>query len=135
MSYQYVIPTGQLFQDGNLIGTGWAGRDTAAVQGQNNPAAICEQGIGPLPPGCYTIGDPEVFKGMQTCFALDPDPENQMCHRGDFFIHGALIVHTIPDQSSDGCIIQLLAVRQQIAAAIKGTANDDPARRLQVTLA
>ena len=134
MSYQYVISTGQLFEDGNLIGTGWAGHDTATVQGQNNPTEITVVGIGPLPPGSYTIGDPINSPHLgPMAFPLTPDPANIMYGRSGFYIHGAQINPTVPDTSSDGCIIQQHNVRLSIEAAIQGAAIDDPVRGLEVT--
>jgi hypothetical protein len=66
-------------------------------------------------------------------FPLTPDPANAMYGRSGFYIHGAQINPTVPDTSSDGCIIQQHNVRLLIEAAIQGTAIDDPVRGLEVT--
>jgi hypothetical protein len=118
------------------IGTGWAGHDTDAVTGQNNPEAITIEGIGPLPPGVYTIGDPiDSPKLGPIAFPLTPDPTNQMFGRSEFYLHAPEVKPKVPDVSSDGCIIQIHDVRVLVASIIEGTPLDDPKRRLEVTLA
>ncbi len=136
MGFQYVIPTGELLQDGSRIGTGWAGHDTDTVNGQNNPEAITIEGIGPLPPGWYTIGDPiDSPKLGPIAFPLTPDPANQMYGRSEFYLHAPEVTPKVPDVSSDGCIIQIHDVRVLVASLIEGTPLTDPKRRLEVALA
>ena len=54
MKYEQV--TGRLSEDdGKVIGFGWAGH----LQGKNNPDMENIKGVGPLPKGKYTVGDPE----------------------------------------------------------------------------
>jgi hypothetical protein len=136
VSYEYHIPNGQLLEDGELVGTGWSGHDTETIKGMNNPLAISQRGIGPLPPGWYTIEDPvnDTHLGP-IAFPLTPDPSNVMYTRAGFYLHAGEVHPQVPDVSSDGCIIQNHTVRTHIAADISGTEKTDPKRRLQVLIA
>ena len=102
--------TGRLINDaGDVIGIGYAGKGA----GKNNPQLQNVEDIGPLPQGMYTIGAP-VNDSVVGRFAMRlwPAQENQMFNRANFFIHGDNPKHI--GQSSDGCIIMSLDVRQQL---------------------
>lgn len=126
MNFKYYQSTGKIFlvqDDGTevLRGIGWAGHSA----GKNNPAMQCVKGVGPLPRGWYTIGNPyeNPHTGHYT-MDLTPDLTNDMCGRDLFRIHGAN--PTNPEMSSDGCIIQERPVREAI--------HNSGVNRLQVIL-
>ena len=111
MTWRYVISTGHLYDpNGKMAATGWSGHS----QGKNNPNMIMAKGVGPIPPGVYTIGDPkDPPDHLGPCaMPLIPAVSNHMFGRGDFFIHGANPAH--PELSSDGCLIFTRDVRQAI---------------------
>jgi len=71
---------------------------------KNDSAYECVKGKGPLPRGTYTIG--AAFYHHKTkayTMRLTPYPENPMCGRDGFMIHGNSGAH--PLSASDGCII------------------------------
>jgi len=94
---------------GIITSFGWAGQG----DGKNNPAMQGVKGIGPLPVGVYTIGEPHdsPHTGPYT-MDLTPDPSNNMLGRSDFRIHGASYMR--PELSSEGCIIQPREIRENI---------------------
>ncbi|EAA8475333.1 DUF2778 domain-containing protein [Salmonella enterica] len=83
---------------------------------KNDSANECVRDKGPLPRGTYTIG-PAFFHSRTRAWTmrLMPYPENQMCGRGAFMIHGESSSH--PGEASDGCIILDLPYRKIIAAS------------------
>jgi hypothetical protein len=108
----YSQSTGELTRDGQLIGTGYAGHGS----GKNDPQMQQVPNVGPLPQGFYTIGLAEEHARLgPMSMELDPDPDNQMFDRSEFFIHGDNPDHV--GNSSDGCIVMPPAVRQAIAAS------------------
>ena len=109
---RYIISTGHLLNNGvRLIGIGYSGHDS----GVNNPKMVDDPGIGPIPPGVYTIGDPLDPPDHLGPLAmpLTPASTNRMYDRSAFFIHGdnALLNHS----ASHGCIILSHEVRQAVA--------------------
>jgi len=119
----YEQKTGILRHNGQAVGTGYAGMDTATVMGKNNPAAEGIPDIGPLPQGGYSIGEAYHDPRLGPCaMRLTPDPANQMLGRSGFFIHADSIEH--PGFASEGCIVLSSALRLMIS-----TSND---ARLQV---
>jgi hypothetical protein len=115
-NWVYEQATGRLFlSDGtyyDYIATGYSGSDRDG--GKNNPDKQCEQDIGPLPRGTYTIGHPRPGPSPFS-LPLTPDPSNNMCGRGDFLIHGDSIA--APGTASHGCIIMGRPVRERIASS------------------
>ena len=101
MSWTYVIESGRFYRRSRFFATGWSGHSA----GKNNPAMVSVHGVGPIPPGRYTIGDPKEPPDHLGPLAmpLTPHPSNNMHGRGGFFIHGANPAH--PELSSDGCLI------------------------------
>jgi hypothetical protein len=117
--WTYDIKTGKLAHNGVYVATGWAGHNIKdGIQGKNNPDAVNVKGIGPLPPGKYTVGQPydSPHTGPYT-LPLEPSLENEMYGRDEFKIHG-FQVGTDPNDpynpSSDGCIVQSRTTRNQI---------------------
>ncbi|AST78601.1 TPA: DUF2778 domain-containing protein [Citrobacter farmeri] len=76
----------------------------------------CVRNNGPLPRGTYTIG-PAFFhvRARAWTMRLTPYPENKMCGRDGFMIHGESSAH--PGEAFDGCIILDLPYRKVIAAS------------------
>ena len=106
---RYMIATGAFSMNGKTLAYGYAGNG----KGKNNPDAIKERGVGPLPPGNYTLTT--VRDSQNTgpfSIVLEPDPANVMYGRGLFRIHGDSIAH--PGEASDGCIILPRAIRDRI---------------------
>jgi hypothetical protein len=118
--YVYSQSTGELTQDGIVVGVGYAG----AGSGKNDSEMQAVPNVGPLPQGFYTIGEPytDPIDGP-LCFPLTPDPTNQMFGRSGFRLHADSI--RFPGSASKGCIVMAHPIRQQIA--------DDTDRRLEVT--
>jgi len=118
--WTYDQPTGQLFHDGKIIGTGYSGHD----DGKNNPASVAVHNVGPIPCGFYTIGEPhDTAKRGPFVLPLEPDAKNEMFGRLGFLIHGDSI--KAPGTASEGCIVMARAIREEIWSS-----ND---RRLEVT--
>ena len=96
--------------DGTWIDT------TSCCSGQsgscrNNPACQCQKSVGPLPQGKYSLGNMFTYKGMPYSYELYPDPNNNMCGRSGFLIHGG----DCAGNPSEGCIvIQDQATRYRI---------------------
>jgi len=110
MNHVYKQSTGEWFHEGELLGTGYAGRDN----GKNNPSMQGVHNIGPIPEGWYTIGEVITNGGHlgPYVFPLTPDDSNEMFGRGGFFLHGDSISN--PGSASNGCIIQNRLVRTHI---------------------
>ena len=112
--FAYEQATGNIFEVAgggrDLIDTGYSGSDQHG--GKNNPLAQCVQDIGPLPRGRYTI-KPPVAGPSPFSLPLTPAPDNEMCGRSGFLIHGDSIAQ--PGTASHGCIIVRRPTRQHIA--------------------
>ena len=112
--FAYEQATGNIFEVAgggrDLIDTGYSGSDQHG--GKNNPLAQCVQDIGPLPRGRYTI-KPPVAGPSPLSLPLTPAPDNEMCGRSGFLIHGDSIAQ--PGTASHGCIIVRRPTRQHIA--------------------
>jgi len=111
--WSYCSATGNLSQNGTLVGTGYSG----CGEGLNNPKLENETGIGPLPRGSYIIKpffDDPGGKGPIVAH-LDPAQNINTFGRAGFMIHGdnAAENHT----ASHGCIILARDIRQQIATS------------------
>lgn len=100
---------GTLTRDGLIEGRGYAGHQ----YGKNNPDAQDAPGIGPVPRGMWTIGEPHTSPttGPFT-MNLDPEPGTDTCGRSAFRIHGDSIAN--PGEASHGCIILPRPVRVEI---------------------
>ena len=96
----------------DLVATGYSGSELQG--GKNNPALQCVHDIGPLPRGAYTIGRPRTGP-TPISLPLQPSPDNNMCGRGDFLIHGDSIAD--PGAASSGCIILARPARESIASS------------------
>lgn len=70
---------------------------------KNNPDSQCITDLGPIPVGWYTMALLDQHLGMPNVINLTPDPENDMCGRSRFLIHGDSV--TDPGTASKGCII------------------------------
>lgn len=90
---------------GKQFAIGYAGRDLPEEGqfGKNNPDLQDVKGIGPLPRGRYTMGEPVNDKKLGPfCIPLTPHEDNEMFGRSSFYIHGDSAQH--PGQASHGCI-------------------------------
>lgn len=125
MVWTYEQSTGTL-RDPNstVVGVGYAGRNVDScgtfVGGKNNPAQEGLENVGPLPCGTYSADWMQLVHASLGKFAIhlkpDKPTESRILAYGreptSFFMHGDSIEH--PGASSDGCIVQLLSVRQQL---------------------
>jgi len=117
--YVYSQSTGELKEDGVLLGKGYSG----AGLDKNVPADEAVSCQGPLPQGFYTIAGPRDDPKKGPCvFDLSPDDDNDMFGRTGFMIHGDSLSH--PGMASEGCIVLGPLIRQRIAVSVD--------RRLQV---
>jgi Protein of unknown function (DUF2778) len=117
----FKITDGSLWADGTAIGSGYAGNG----DGLNNPNAIPQHAVGPLPIGIYVISAPQNNPHTGPfSLPLIPDPANEMFGRGDFLVHGGLTGEPCDSPSvtpggtrsaSHGCIVTARAVREIIA--------------------
>lgn len=94
-----------------LTSQAWAGRGP----GKNYHEAQDQPGVGPLPCGWYTLGDPIPQHPRVGHYAIPliPDAGNEMFGRSGFFIHGASMNPAKAGQESHGCIIASFPVRQE----------------------
>lgn len=86
--------------------------------GVNNPEMEDVAGIGPIPQGRWTFGEP--FDDPETgplCLALAPAPGTYTFNRGGFVIHGDEVEHPGEHLASHGCIVAPRAVREALAAS------------------
>ena len=122
--WTYSQSTGELKQNGKLMGTGYSGRNVpGGPQGRNNPELEAMPNIGPVPRGRYTIPNPvKVAHNSPPVFPLAPKGHNAHGRTG-FQIHG----NNVKNDASRGCIILDFPVR----TAIKKTLKKD--REIEVT--
>lgn len=123
--WTYVQRTGNMYHEGKLVFTGYAGGNCGKnPEGMNNPDMQDVHCIGPLPCGMYTAAPPyHNPKTGASTMNLWPDATNKMFGRADFRIHG-----DNPEgnhSASEGCIVKSPA----IARLSVWTSND---HRLQV---
>ena len=81
---------------------------------KDNPEYECVKGKGPLPRDKYrVVGRPftHPHAGRYT-LRLEPSPDNTMCNRGGFLIHGDK--GSDPGKASNGCIVLHLNFRRRI---------------------
>lgn len=110
MPWTYSQSTGQLSQDGAVVGHGYSGAGTTAATGRNNGGMEAVRNAGPIPVGQYEIG------GLHTSARTGPNvmsltPVGHNAHgRTAFQIHG----NNRTNDASNGCVILPPAVRLQI---------------------
>lgn len=112
-SFIYVQETGALYERtfrGNyrFVTRGYAGRE----QGRNNPQLEALKNVGPIPRGCWEIGE-AVYSAVAgpVTVVLTPHPETALFGRSAFRIHG----NNAKDDASRGCIILPRSIRSMIA--------------------
>lgn len=113
MAWIYRQASHPLLHDGKLATSqGYAGK----IPCKNRPDCQSMADKGPLPRGSYAILAPRTHRqtGAWT-LPLLPAPSNQMFGRKGFLIHGASQAH--PNDSSTGCIVLPIEVRQRIWAS------------------
>jgi len=109
VTWKYEQASGLLSHNGSDVAIGYSG----AGNGKNNPDMQDAQRIGPIPRGTYTITDPhDTPTHGPYVLGLTPDPDNNMCGRSGFLIHGDSKEH--PGQASQGCIIVPRLIREEI---------------------
>lgn len=68
---------------------------------RNNPSCQCQNSVGPLPQGTYTLGNMYTFKSCINSYDLYPSSTNNMCGRSGFLIHCG----GCSGNPSEGCIV------------------------------
>ena len=94
------------------VGFGYSGLG----EGKNNPRMIQVVGVGPIPPGNYTIGP--AFTSPQSgpiTMRLTPEEGTEVYGRSGFEMHGDSKEH--PGQASHGCTVMPPWARKRVAAA------------------
>lgn len=118
--WTFEISTGRLLSPSGLhVGTGHSGWGDAA----NDPKMVKAKGIGPLPPGKWSIGPAYNHPKLgPVVMNLDPLPGTEVYGRSLFRIHGD---NSTPDphDASHGCIILSRATRRAISASPVKTLN------------
>lgn len=118
MAWVYSQKSGSLYHNGRCVGVGYSGKDDGDKilepgEGINDPTAQDQRGIGPIPCGWYTIGEPfDSYDHGPYCLPLTPDVGNDMHGRSGFLFHGDSVKH--PGTASRGCIILARYIREQI---------------------
>jgi len=111
----YLQKTGELYHNGKLIGTGYAGGNKGKnPEGTNNPAMQQVHNIGPIPCGEWEVhgppfDDPRLGKYVMR---LVPREGTNTFGRSGFCLHGDSIEH--PGRASEGCPVQNRVVRVQV---------------------
>ena len=108
--WTYAQRTGDLRQDGTLVGTGYSGFDN----GKNNPAMQAIHDVGPIPQGEWSITGPPFNTPEHGPFVLrlEPASRTNTFGRSGFLMHGDSI-HA-PGTASRGCIIMQRTLREQV---------------------
>ncbi|MGE4482112.1 tlde1 domain-containing protein [Acidocella sp.] len=110
MAWTYSQSTGELSENGRLVGKGYSGTQG----GRNNPAMQSVPNIGPIPQGSYTIGAPhDTTTHGPYVMRLTPVPGSVTFGRNGFLIHGDNRRH----DASQGCIIMGPQIRHKIWAS------------------
>lgn len=107
--WTYSQSAGTLLRDGKLVSRGYSGHG----RGKNNASMQAAKGVGPIPRGQWTIGEP--YDSQNTgpyTLGLAPKAGTDTEGRDQFRIHGDSIAH--PGEASHGCIILPRAVRVAI---------------------
>ena len=109
MPWTYSQRTGQLTHNGQSVATGYSDHGP----GRNNPPMQAARGVGPTPLGTYSVGAPHHGNNTGSyTMNLDPQAGTDTFGRTLLRVHGDNPHH--PGQSSDGCLMLPLAVRQAI---------------------
>ena len=113
--YTYSSRFGALTRNGELLGTGFSGRDA----GYNNPDLEAEHDVGPIPRGRWCIGPAETHGELGTMvMALSPQAGTTTFGRTGFYMHGWSVDPAKKLESSHGCICMARPVRVGIAASL-----------------
>lgn len=106
--WTYSQSTGEFSHDGQFEGTGYSGTGI----GRNRPSAQQIEGVGPIPQGLYTIGQPYDDPHLGPCVMhLDPAPGTNDFGRSLFRMHG----NNKANDASHGCIILSPSIRHLVA--------------------
>jgi hypothetical protein len=108
--WTYAQKTGDLKQNGQMVGRGYSGFDN----GKNNPAMQAVADVGPIPQGEWTITGPPFNTKEHGPFVLrlEPSSATNTFGRNGFLIHGDSI--KAPGTASKGCVIMPRTIREQV---------------------
>jgi hypothetical protein len=108
--WTYAQKSGNLLQNGRLVGTGYSG----GGEGKNDPTMQSMEDVGPIPQGNWTISGPPKDTPEHGPFVLTltADSGTNTFGRDGFLMHGDSVA--APGTASKGCIIMPRAVREQV---------------------
>ncbi len=110
MTWTYIITNKNFLRDGVYQ---FSARYTGAPGYKDQARYQCLKNKGPLPSGTYRIGSPYLSSGTgPSTLPLLPEPDNNMCGREAFLIHGDSL--TSPGSASKGCIVIARSYRERI---------------------
>ncbi len=114
MTWRYEQATGDLFHNGNFMGTGYSGAGRTALEGRNNPHMQSVVARGPVPVGKWHIGPAHhSAKVGPVAMMLEPEKGTETFGRSAIMIHG----DNRQNDASHGCIILARQIREMIAAS------------------
>jgi|HubBroStandDraft_4_1064222.scaffolds.fasta_scaffold288858_2 hypothetical protein len=109
--HSMIDPSGNVLDSGGYSGKGAS---------KNDPAQQCAVDLGPIPRGTYAMGPAMDHPRLgPVAIPLTPDPNNNMCNRFGFYIHGDKV--SDPGNASDGCIILGRSSREAINSSADKT--------------
>jgi hypothetical protein len=112
--HAYSQSSGNWFEDGALLGSGYAGGNCGKTpQGKNNPLMQAVHSVGPIPQGTYDIQGPPFTHPTAGpfCLRLEPQQGTVTFGRAGFMVHGDT---NPPGNASEGCVVLPRAVRECI---------------------
>jgi Protein of unknown function (DUF2778) len=114
MTWTYDQSTGDLFHDGEHVGTGYSGKGRKLAEGRNNPDLQHVRNVGPIPGRHWRIGNAENHPTTgPLSIRLTPKTGTNTFGRAGFLIHG----NNSANDASTGCIIMARGIREEILAS------------------
>ena len=108
--WTYAQKTGNLFEDGKLVATGYSG----GGEGKNDPSMQAVENVGPIPQGSWIISGPPADTASHGPYVLTLTATNgtKTFGRSGFLMHGDSTA--APGTASQGCIIMPRIAREQV---------------------
>jgi hypothetical protein len=106
--WTYAQKTGNLWQDGKLVATGYSG----GGEGKNDPSMQAVENVGPIPQGSWIISGPPIDtpKHGPYVLTLTAAQGTNVFGRSGFLMHGDNATGT----ASEGCVIMPRVAREQV---------------------
>lgn len=113
MPWVYDQSSGDLFRDGQFIGTGYSGKGRTREEGRNNGDLEGVKDTGPIPRGRSRIGAPRTSRNTGPISIPLKPVAVAVGNRSGFLIHG----DNAARNASTGCIILARGIRLEIVAS------------------